>query len=116
MQIGFSILVIPLWATMLVIPAQAIGECHSDARAPAIGSTWRFKLAQLEAPVGHRQPTLEDLPPWLREEEKPGAEENPEAAPEAHSVDGEQKDQRHGHQRAPRERPDDGVPRICDPC
>jgi hypothetical protein len=116
MQIGFSILVIPLWATMLVIPAQAIGECHSDARAPAIGSTWRFKLAQLEAPVGHRQPTLEDLPPWLREEEKPGAEENPEAAPEAHSVDGEQKDQRHGHQRAPRARPDDGVPRICDPC
>jgi hypothetical protein len=72
---------------------------------------------QLEAPIGHRQPTLDDLPPWLRNEEKPGAEANPEAAPQAGNGDADQKDQRHGQRRMPRAKPDDGgVPRICDPC
>jgi hypothetical protein len=93
---------------------QAIGEPSTDARAAAAARSWRIDLAQLEAPIGHRQPTLEDLPPWLREEEKPGAEAT--QAPQAGSADIEQKDQRHAQRRTPRARPDDGVPRICDPC
>ena len=105
--------IIGVWATMLVMPVQAIEEPHLDARANAAARSWHIDLAQLEAPIGHRQPTLDDLPPWLRDEEKPGAET--QEAPQAGGVDAEQKDQRHGR-RAPRAKPDDGVPRICDPC
>ena len=81
---------VPLLATLLVGPVvQAIGEPSSDASVDRV---------VLPAPVGHRQPTLDDLPPWLREIEKPGTQANP-------TQDTEQ-------QRTPRGRPDDGVPRI----
>jgi len=110
MQIRLSMTMIPLLVMILASSVvQAIGEPSADARAAA-----GIDLAQLEAPIGHRQPTLEDLPPWLREEEKPGAETT--QAPQAGSADIEQKDQRHAQRRTPRARPDDGVPRICDPC
>jgi hypothetical protein len=59
----------------------------------------RGVLAQLEAPIGHRQPTLDDLPEWLREEEKPGAEASATQAPEAGTADKDQQDQRHGQRR-----------------
>jgi hypothetical protein len=72
------------FAVLLVGPVQAIGE-PSNTRTPM---TVRGVLAQLEAPIGHRQPTLDDLPEWLREEEKPGAEANPTQGPEADSADG----------------------------
>jgi hypothetical protein len=85
---------VPLLATLLVGPVvQAIGEPSSDARVDRV---------VLPAPVGHRQPTLDDLPPWLREIEKPGVQASPT----------QDTDQR----RTPRGRPDDGVPRICEPC
>jgi hypothetical protein len=112
MQIWSATFVV--WATMLVMPVQAIGEPHSDARANVAARSWHIDLAQLEAPIGHRQPTLDDLPPWLRDEEKPEAE--PQQTPQAGGADTEQKDQRHGGRRTPRAKPDDGVPRICDPC
>jgi hypothetical protein len=99
---------------MLVMSVQAIGEPHSDERANVAARSWHIDLAQLEAPIGHRQPTLDDLPPWLRDEEKPEAE--PQQTPQAGGADTEQKDQRHGGRRTPRAKPDDGVPRICDPC
>jgi hypothetical protein len=103
MRIRPSITMIPLLATMLVSPVvQAIGEPSSDARVTATARSPRADLAVLQAPIGHRQPTLEDLPPWLREKEKPGTEANP-------PQDSEQP-------RTPRVRPDDGVPRICDRC
>ena len=64
MQIRPSMTMVPLLATILVSPVvQAIGEPSSDARMDRV---------VLPAPVGHRQPTLDDLPPWLREIEKPG--------------------------------------------
>ena len=47
------------------------GEVTATARSP------RADLAVFQAPIGHRQPTLEDLPPWLREKEKPDTEANP---------------------------------------
>jgi hypothetical protein len=69
---------IPLLATILVSPViQATGERSSDVRVAAGDRSWRIDLAQLEAPIGHRQPTLDDLPPWLREEEKRGTEAKP---------------------------------------
>ena len=113
MQIRPLMIMVPFLATISASTVvQAIGEPSFDARAAARSS--HADLAQLEAPTGHRQPTLDDLPQWLRREEKPGTEAT--QAPQAGSADIEQKDQRHGQRRAPRARPDDGVPRICDPC
>jgi hypothetical protein len=103
-------------AVLVVGPVQAIGEPSSNAAFSTTPMTARGVLAQLEAPIGHRQPTLDDLPQWLREEEKPGAEANPTPAPEAGTADVDQEDQPHGPRRKSRMRPDDGVPRICDPC
>jgi hypothetical protein len=95
MNIRPSTIMVPLLATILMGPVvQAIGEPSSDARVT--------HLVVLPAPVGHRQPTLDDLPPWLREIEKPGVQASPT----------QDTDQR----RTPRGRPDDGVPRICEPC
>jgi hypothetical protein len=95
MQIRTSMIMAPLLATILVGPiVQAIGEPSSDARVT--------HLVVLPAPVGHRQPMLNDLPPWLREVEKPGAQASPKQDTE--------------QQGTPRGRPDDDVPRICEPC
>ena len=70
MQIRPSMTVVPLLAAILVGPlVQANGEPGSDARVT--------HLVVLPAPVGHRQPTLDDLPPWLREMEKPGGRASP---------------------------------------
>jgi hypothetical protein len=96
-------MVVPLLAMMPVEPVQAIGEPFSDARGVVTAGSQRpVHLAVFQAPVGHRQPTLEDLPPWLREQEKPAPNANP--APDAQQ------------RKTPKGRPDDGVPRICDPC
>jgi hypothetical protein len=117
MQIRPSMTMVPLLATIMVSPVvQATGEPSSDVRVAASARSWHIDLAQLEAPVGHRQPTLDDLPPWLREEEKPGTEAKPTQDPQAGSADVEQKGRRSGERRTPRALPDDGVPRICDPC
>ena len=98
MQIPPSMTMIPLLAMILASSVvQAIGEPSADARAAAAARSWRIDLAQIEAPIGHRQPTLQDLPPWLREQEKPGAEAT--QAPQAGSADIEQKDQRHEQRR-----------------
>ena len=86
---------VPLLAAILVSPVvQAIGEPSSDTRA--------IDRVVLPAPVGHRQPTLDDLAPWLREMEKPDTQASP-------TQDREQRG-------TPRGRPDDGVPGICEPC
>ena len=117
MHIRASMPMVPLLATILVSPVvQALGEPASDARLAATARSPRADLALLEAPIGHRQPTLEDLPPWLREEEKPGTEANPTQDSQAGSADVEQRDRSKEQRRTPRVRPDDGVPRICDPC
>ena len=101
MQIRSSTIMVPLLAAILVSPVvQAIGKPSSDARVTATARSWRADLAVLQAPIGHRQPTLEDLPPWLREKEKPDTQANP-------AQDSQQR-------QMPKVRPDDGVPRICD--
>jgi hypothetical protein len=102
MHIQPPLTMVALLAMMLMSPAvQAIGVPSSDAGIDATTESSRTNVAVLPAPTGHRQPTLNDLPPWLRDEEKPGADPTPEQGPE---------------QRAPRRPPDDGVPRICEPC
>jgi hypothetical protein len=74
MQIRPSTTIVALVAMMLVNPfIEAIGETSSDGRVIATAKSSRADLAQLEAPIGHRQPTLDDLPEWLREEEEPSA-------------------------------------------
>jgi hypothetical protein len=66
MQIRPTMIVVPLLATILVCQVvQAIGEPSSDARVTEMTGSSRTQLAVLPAPVGHRQPTLDDLPPWL---------------------------------------------------
>ena len=78
MHIRPSLTMVPLLAMILVSPiVQAIGEPSSDARVAATVGSSRANLAVLPAPIGHRQPTLNDLPPWLRDMEKPGTEPNP---------------------------------------
>jgi hypothetical protein len=117
MQIRALTTMAPLLAMILVSPVvQAIGEPSSDARVAATARSSRADLAQLEAPIGHRQPKLDDLPPWLREEEKPGTEASPTQDPQAGSADVEQKGRSKKQRRTPSVWPDDGVPRICDPC
>jgi hypothetical protein len=82
---------------------------HNLANAPLM-----IDVAVREAPIGHRQPTPADLPPWLRELEDPAGvkRSNPGAA-------GDQ-----GRQKQKGLRPDDSgrapgglrhqeVPQIC---
>jgi hypothetical protein len=103
MQIRSSMIMVPLLATVLASQVvHAIGEPFFDARVTATTGSSGAQLAVLPAPVGHRQPTLDDLPPWLRQIEKPG----PQASPTQDMEQG----------RTPRGRPDDGVPKICKPC
>ena len=105
---------VPILATLLFATGvQAFGPSF-DAKKTARSS--RTDLAQLPAPTGHRQPTLNDLPPSLRDEEKPAAEAGPTRDSQAGSADVEQSGRENGRRRRPRVPPDDGVPRICDPC
>jgi hypothetical protein len=114
MQIQPSMIIVSLLATILLSP---IVQAMSKARVTATARSSHADLAQLEAPIGHRQPTLDDLPPWLRDEEKPNTEANPPQDTQAGSADVEQRGRRDEQRRTPRVQPnDDGVPRICDPC
>jgi hypothetical protein len=84
--------------------------------AVALGAD-NFAIGVLAAvPFGHRQPTMNDLPPSLREEEKSGSDARPTQDPQAGSADVGQSDRQNGRRRTPRVEPNNGVPRICDPC
>jgi hypothetical protein len=75
MQIPSPTTMVPFLTTILVSAAvQAIGAPFSDTRVTAPSTSPRLDLAVLQAPIGHRQPTLDDLPEWLREIERPGIE------------------------------------------
>ena len=101
MQIRSSMIMVPLLATILASQVvHAIGEPSFDARVTATTGSSRAQLAVLPAPVGHRQPTLDDLPPWLRQIEKPG----PQASPTQDMEQG----------RTPRGRPDDGFLKFAN--
>src|SRR3984885_6320441 len=110
MQIRPSIPLASLLAVMLASPAV------KPFSAKLTATTKSVHVAQLPAPTGHRQPTMNDLPPSLREEEKSGTEASPTQDPQAGSADVEQSDRQNGRRRTPMVEPDNGVPRICDPC
>jgi hypothetical protein len=100
MQIRPSMIMVPLLATILASPVRASNREPLSTATVTAATRWpRAELVILPAPVGHRQPTLDDLPPWLRDMEKPGTQASPTQDP----------DQR----RTPL---DGGVPRICEPC
>ena len=105
--------VIPLASVLAVMLASPAVEPFSSKLT---ATTKSVHVAQLPAPTGHRQPTMNDLPPSLREEEKSGTEASPTQDPQAGSADVEQSDRQNGRRRTPRVEPDNGVPRICDPC
>jgi hypothetical protein len=114
MRIQPTMTTVPLLAMMLVGPViEATGEPSPHVRAPVTAKSSRADLAQLQAPVGHRQPTQNDIPPSVREQEAPSAEANPQQDSQGGSGDGQRarlKEQR----RTPNVQPN-GVPRICDP-
>jgi hypothetical protein len=104
---------IPLASVLAGMLASSAVEPFS---AKLTATTKSVHVAQLPAPTGHRQPTMNDLPPSLREEEKSGTEASPTQDPQAGSADVEQRGRRNEQQRTPRIQSNDGVPRICDPC
>jgi hypothetical protein len=117
MRVHPSIIMVPILATLLFATGVQALEPSTDAKTTARSS--RADLAQLlPAPTGHRQPTLNDLPPSLREEEEenPSVEAGPTQDSQAGSAEVEQSSRQNGRRRTPRIQPDDGVPRICDPC
>ena len=61
--------VIPLASVLAVMLASPAVEPFSSKLT---ATTKSVHVAQLPAPTGHRQPTMNDLPPSLREEEKSG--------------------------------------------
>jgi hypothetical protein len=113
MQIGPTMTTGAVLATVLIGPVfQAIGEPSPNVTAAVTFTSSRAEVAQLQAPIGHRQPTQNDLPPSVREEEAPAA------TPQGSTSDG-QRGQRKEQRRTPSVQPfdgADGVPRICDPC
>jgi len=61
--------------TTLASPAMlAIGGPWSGLGFAPIAPSERGVLLVVQAPVGHRQPTLEDLPDWLRDTDGPVTE------------------------------------------
>jgi hypothetical protein len=82
----------------LALSVPLIGGTAPAAAEPAT------KLAQMPAPTGHRQPTKNDIPPSVRQDETPNSEATPE--------DGRRID---GQRSSPNALPD-GVPRICNNC
>jgi hypothetical protein len=82
---------------LVVLLASPAAEPPCDARLTTIAKS--VHVAQLPAPTGHRQPTLNDLPPSLREEEKSGVEASPTQDPQAGTPNVEQSDQNTGRRR-----------------
>jgi hypothetical protein len=105
---------IPMGSVLAIVLSSQVAEPLTDARLTAIAKS--MQVAQLPAPTGHRQPTLNDLPPSLREEEKSDAEAGPTQDSQADIPNVEQDGRQTGRRRTPREQFDNGVPRICDPC
>ena len=85
--------VIPLASVLAVMLASPAVEPFSSKLT---ATTKSAHLAQLPAPTGHRQPTMNDLQPSLREEEKSGTEARPTQDPQAGSADVEQSHRQNG--------------------
>lgn len=86
---------------------------QADPEPPTSRALPVHRVGTVEAPVGHRQPTLNDLPPWLREQQTngSGAGQSDQSRP---ATDGlQQRDQAPvRYDRGPA----NGVPRICNGC
>lgn len=108
----------------LILATLLLASQSSNSQAfppqPAFPANQAFPIVRVgvpEAPVGHRQPTLNDLPPWLRQQETTGSDAG-QADQQQPTTDGMQRrEQAPVHNdRAPPAAPADGVPRICNGC
>ena len=106
-QVGF--LSAMIWA------AHFQADADPGAMMEPSANSSRSEVAQVQAPVGHRQPTQNDLPPSVREEEAPNAKAGQQQEFEGDSGGGEGRRPK-AQQQTPRARPNNGVPQICDPC
>jgi hypothetical protein len=79
-----------------------------DGSATSVRHSSLVQLAQMQAPVGHRQPTQNDIPPAVRQDEAPSSEASPPPDARSGARGGQLNDR-------PSSQPD-GVPRICDRC
>jgi hypothetical protein len=95
-------------------PASAWAQAGGASSATHPGETADEDLAVLEAPVGHRQPGMGDLPGWLRQKEETGLErpESRQGEPATHIR------QRPGKPADPEqyEAPPTDIPSICRGC
>jgi hypothetical protein len=112
------VIVVLFLATSLASPAvAAIGAPWSGLRFALTAQSSGGILAVLQAPVGHRQPTLDDLPDWLRDIDGPGIEgSKPAQKPQPGSEDAAKRDEHIAPRRAPDKPPNYGTPLICDGC
>jgi hypothetical protein len=83
---------------MTVLMGQAYPAARgadAGSKAPTVRESFRAELAQLQAPVGHRQPTQNDIPPSVREEEAPSTGAAPQSDSQGGGVaGGEMKEKR----------------------
>ncbi len=89
-----------------------VREADAGANASEVQNSFRAEFAQLQAPVGHRQPTQNDIPPSVRQEEAPNTGTAPQPGLQGSGGGGGALKE---NRRAPSPQPE-GVPRICDPC
>ncbi|MCK9908978.1 hypothetical protein MXD81_07555 [Microbacteriaceae bacterium K1510] len=109
---------------VLILATLLLASQSSNSQAfqanPAFPTNRAFPIERVgmaEAPVGHRQPTLNDLPPWLRQQETQettGSGAGQADQPRPPATDGMQQ-----REQAPvrnDRRPANGVPWICNGC
>jgi hypothetical protein len=90
----------------------SVREADAGANASEVQNSFRAEFTQLQAPVGHRQPTQNDIPPSVRQEEAPNTGTAPQPGLQGSGGGGGALKE---NRRAPSPQPE-GVPRICDPC
>lgn len=102
----------PIRAFALAVLLLASLPANVAAQASALDH-----LAAMEAPVGHRQPTLNDLPSWLRKQET-GRSGRRQTEGAGSGTDGMQRREQdpNGANRPPTRPPYTGVPQICQGC
>jgi hypothetical protein len=102
--------------------AQTGGRCVVQEGAQLAEPRLIGDLAVFDAPIGHRQPTLKDLPPWLRKLEEPSSYDSGRAESAEQPTGVEQRHRkpkkpwRDDSGQTPAFEPYNGVPQICRGC
>ena len=94
-----------LAASLVAMVTQAVGELE-PAKIPSTRD-----VAVFDAPIGHRQPGLADLPPWLREQEESGSGHSGQTRDELGPNDVQER-----RPKLEEPTPPYGTPQICQLC